>query len=81
MTASVKAIVHVSTENVTFSIIQSLLDFGLDPIYEITGNYDIMFIIAASNIEVLNEIIDKIKNINGVISTSTEIVLKEINND
>lgn len=81
MTASVKAIVHISTDKTTPLFLLPLLALDVDPIYEITGKYDIMFIIAASNLEVLNEIIDKIRNMNGVISTSTEIVLKEINNE
>lgn len=80
MTNSVKAIIHISTENNTFFITPTLLDLCLDPIYETTGKYDMMVIICAANIDVLNEIIDKIKCIKGVISTNSTIVLKEINN-
>lgn len=78
---TVKAIVRISTEKHTHFIKGSLLALDLEPIYEITGEYDMMVIIAAANIEVLNEIINEIKNMGGVVSTNTVIVLKEILGD
>lgn len=81
MTANVKAIVRISSNATTPFITLPLLALDVNTIYEITGKYDMMIIIAALDIETLNKIIDKIRNLNGVISTSTEIVLKEINND
>ncbi|MEM3640846.1 MAG: Lrp/AsnC family transcriptional regulator [Candidatus Bathyarchaeia archaeon] len=45
-------------------------------VYEVTGEYDIAVIISASNISEVNECVEKIRKIEGVLNTNTMIVLR-----
>jgi len=45
---------------------------------EVTGEYDIVAKVVAENTEELNAVIESIREIKGVVSTLTNIVLKEI---
>jgi DNA-binding Lrp family transcriptional regulator len=47
-------------------------------VYEITGQYDITTIISASNISEINNSIDALRKIPGVIDTNTVIILRKI---
>lgn len=49
---------------------------GVDIVYEITGEYDIIAVIRASGIEMINKFIDEIRSIPGVVSTHTMVVLR-----
>ena len=51
---------------------------GVKTVYEITGQYDITTIISASNITDINNSIDALRKITGVIDTKTVIILKKI---
>ncbi len=51
---------------------------GVKTIYEITGQYDISVIISAPNIADINQSIDGLRKIPGVIDTNTVIILKTI---
>ncbi len=51
---------------------------GVKTIYEITGQYDISVIISAPNIADINNSIDGLRKIPGVIDTNTVIILKTI---
>ena len=51
---------------------------GVKTVYEITGQYDITTIISASNISEINNSIDALRKIPGVIDTNTVIILKKI---
>jgi DNA-binding Lrp family transcriptional regulator len=51
---------------------------GVKTVYEITGQYDITTIISASNITDINNSIDALRKITGVIDTNTVIILKKI---
>jgi DNA-binding Lrp family transcriptional regulator len=55
----------------------NLLD-GAERIYEVTGEYDIVMVSHASNIESINKIIEDIRKINGVEKTNTIIVLRTV---
>lgn len=44
--------------------------------YEVTGEYDIVAVVASLNIEGVNECIEKIRGIDGVVKTNTMIVLR-----
>jgi 2-isopropylmalate synthase len=44
---------------------------------EVTGEYDIVAKVVAENVEELNQVIENIREIKGVVSTLTSIVLKE----
>jgi len=51
---------------------------GVKTVYEITGQYDIATIISASNISEINNSIDALRKIPGVIDTNTVIILRKI---
>ena len=51
---------------------------GVKTVYEITGQYDITTIISASNISEINNSIDALRKISGVIDTNTVIILRKI---
>jgi Lrp/AsnC family transcriptional regulator, leucine-responsive regulatory protein len=51
---------------------------GVKTVYEITGQYDIITIISATNISEINSSIDALRKIPGVIDTNTVIILKKI---
>lgn len=47
-----------------------------ESIYEVTGDYDIAVIARLPNINMVNDLIDKIRSVQGVATTNTHIVLK-----
>jgi len=51
---------------------------GIEKIYEVTGEYEIVCVVTSSNIEGLNQTIEDIRAISGVTSTNTIIVLRTI---
>ena len=51
---------------------------GVKTVYEITGQYDIITIISATNISEINSSIDALRKIPGVIDTNTVIILRKI---
>ncbi len=75
------ALVLVSVDSATDTSKVSLklakLD-GVKTVYEITGQYDITTIISASNIAEINNSIDALRKIPGVIDTNTVIILRKI---
>jgi DNA-binding Lrp family transcriptional regulator len=51
---------------------------GVEKIYEVTGEYDIITIVSHPNIEGINQCIEDIRKIDGVEKTNSIIVLKTI---
>ena len=51
---------------------------GIEKIYEVTGEYEIVCVVTSSNIEGLNQTIEDIRAISGVTSTNTIIVLRTV---
>jgi len=51
---------------------------GVEKVYELTGRFDALAVIAAPSITELNERIDRIRNIEGVRSTETAVILRVI---
>ena len=51
---------------------------GVENIYEVTGEYDIVMVSSGSNIEGINKVIEDIRKIEGVEKTNTIIVLRTI---
>ena len=51
---------------------------GVKTVYEITGQYDITTIISATNISEINNSIDALRKIPGVIDTNTVIILRKV---
>ena len=75
------AIVLVSVDSATDTSKVSLklakLD-GVQTVYEITGQYDITTIMSASSIAEINNSIDALRKITGVVDTNTVIILRKI---
>lgn len=63
----------------TFEVSQKVnkLD-GVERIYEVTGEYDIVMVSHGTNIESINKVIEDIRKIQGVEKTNTIIVLRTI---
>ncbi len=51
---------------------------GVKTVYEITGQYDITAIISAATIAEINNSIDALRKISGVVDTNTVIILKKV---
>ena len=51
---------------------------GVERIYEVTGEYDIVMVSNGNNIEAINKVIEEIRKISGVEKTNTIIVLRTI---
>jgi DNA-binding Lrp family transcriptional regulator len=51
---------------------------GVDTVYEITGQYDIVAIVSAPTIAEINKSIDEVRRINGVDDTNTVIILRTV---
>ncbi len=51
---------------------------GVERIYEVTGEYDIVMVSNGNNIEHINKVIEDIRKIEGVEKTNTIIVLRTI---
>ncbi len=49
---------------------------NVDTVYEVTGEYDIATVISAMSIAEVNECIERIRKIDGVIKTNTMVVLR-----
>ena len=49
---------------------------GVEVVYETTGDYDILALIRGNNISAINRTIDEIRSLQGVISTTSTIVLR-----
>jgi len=75
------AIVLVSVDSATdtskVSIRLTKLE-GVKTVYEITGQYDITVIISAATIAEINNSIDALRKISGVVDTNTVIILKKV---
>ena len=48
---------------------------NVETVYEITGQYDIAVIISGLNIVEVNECVEKIRRVDGVVNTNTMIIL------
>jgi Lrp/AsnC family leucine-responsive transcriptional regulator len=51
---------------------------GVKTVYEITGQYDITVIVSAATIAEINNSIDALRKISGVVDTNTVIILKKL---
>ena len=75
------AIVLVSVDSATDTskVSSKLIKLeGVKTVYEITGQYDITVIISAATIAEINNSIDALRKITGVVDTNTVIILKKV---
>jgi len=49
---------------------------NVETVYEVTGEYDIVAVISGMNVTEVNECIEKIRLVNGIMKTNTMIVLR-----
>ncbi len=71
------ALVSVKPSIPTSEISGELLKIpNVETVYEVTGEYDIAIIISAMNIVEVNECIERIRKIDGIIKTNTMIILR-----
>jgi DNA-binding Lrp family transcriptional regulator len=49
---------------------------NVETIYEVTGEYDIIVVISGMNVTEVNECIEKIRRVEGIMKTNTMIVLR-----
>jgi DNA-binding Lrp family transcriptional regulator len=81
LAVGVRALIMISidpntpTLNVS-KIIQELT--GIERLYEVTGQYEIVSVVSSPHIAGLNQTIEDIRAINGVTSTNTIIVLRTV---
>ncbi|KYH38021.1 MAG: transcriptional regulator [Candidatus Bathyarchaeota archaeon B24] len=77
---TLKALVLVSTKTAypssTVSELIKRLE-GVQAVYEVSGQYDVVAVIEGRDVSYLNNCIDEIRKIEGVESTNTLIVLRE----
>ena len=88
-----KLTIELGEENVTSAIVLVSVDSatetskvslklaklnGVKTVYEITGQYDITTIMSASSIAEINNSIDALRKITGVVDTNTVIILRKI---
>ena len=69
--------VDPSTPTYKVSKSVSMLD-GVEKVYEVTGEYDVLLVSSSVNIDGINQCIEDIRKINGVEKTNTIIVLRTI---
>jgi Lrp/AsnC family transcriptional regulator of lysine biosynthesis len=77
--AAVRGLTMISVDpsKPTSAISQQVEEISdVERIYEVTGEYDIVTVIASSGIEQVNRCIEKIRGIDGVVKTNTMIVLR-----
>ena len=69
--------VDPSTPTYEVSKSVSMLE-GVERVYEVTGEYDILLVSSSVNIDGINQCIEDIRKINGVEKTNTIIVLRTL---
>ena len=77
-TADIKAVVMVASSRAkpTTQVANSIKKLGVDMIFEVSGNYDIICFVREESVERTNEIVEKIRKLEGVTDTYTSMVLK-----
>ena len=73
------ALISVSSTSDTSAVSANLMKLtGVQTIYEITGQYDIVAIISSPSIAEINRCIDDVRRTDGVADTNTVIILRTI---
>ncbi len=74
----VSAIILIGASNrfPTSKVAEAIRKLGVDRIYEVSGNYDIVCFAEGSSLQEVNSIVEAIRGTEGVIDTTTMMVLK-----
>lgn len=76
-TEEMKSIVFVNTSsNVPTTEVAKHIREYVEDVYEVSGDYDIICLVKASDIHETNRIVENIRKIKGVLQTNTCMVLK-----
>ncbi len=77
----VKAVTMIAVDpsTPTYELSKSVSELdGVESVYEVTGEYDIMLVSSSVNIDGINQCIEDIRKIKGVEKTNTILVLRTI---
>ena len=77
--ANVRGLIMISVDPTipTSEISKSVRSLdSIERIYEVTGEYDIVSVVASTDIEGVNHCIEKIRGVQGIVKTNTMIVLR-----
>lgn len=75
-----KVLVEITTDpsKPTFKIAEQITSLRyVEHVYELTGEVDIIALVAAASHLIIDDIIEKIRAMQGVINTQTHLILKE----
>ncbi len=76
---SAVTMIAVDPSTPTYEVSKSVSELdGVERVYEVTGEYDILLVSSSVNIDGINQCIEDIRKINGVEKTNTIIVLRTI---
>ena len=81
LSVGVRALILISVDprRPTMEISDKVLELpGVEKIYEVTGEYDVVTVVSSSSIEGLNQTIEEIRVIDGVVKTNTVIELRTV---
>jgi Lrp/AsnC family transcriptional regulator of lysine biosynthesis len=81
LSVGVRALILISVDpqKPTVEISDSVMKLpGVEKIYEVTGEYDVVTVVSSSSIGGLNQTIEEIRVIDGVERTNTIIVLRTV---
>lgn len=73
------SMIAIEPSTPTFEVSKAVFELeGVERVYEVTGEYDIMLLSSSANIDGINRCIEDIRKIKGVEKTNTIIVLRTI---
>jgi DNA-binding Lrp family transcriptional regulator len=77
-TSGVSAIIMIGTSShsPTSKVAEAIEKLGVDRVYEVSGNYDIICFAEGSSLQEINATVEAIRKLPGVTDTSTTLVLK-----
>ena len=76
---SAVTMIAVDPSTPTYEVSKSVSELdGVERVYEVTGEYDILLVSSSVNIDGINQCIEDIRKIKGVEKTNTIIVLRTI---
>ena len=71
--------ISVNPSTPTYSISKKIEELsGIERIYEVTGEYDVFCVVSSRDIEGVNQCIEDIRKIEGIVKTNTIIVLRTL---
>ena len=69
-------LVNTAPKFSTTKIAEEIRKAGIEKVYEVSGNYDIICFVQSDLVQNIDKTVEKIRKIKGVLNTSTSLVLK-----